>query len=85
MYNELSLFMAHAAGYRNLSKINSSSECGCFYCLKKFPPSEIKSWADKGETALCPYCGMDSVLGSASGFELSEDFLSAMKNRFFKH
>lgn len=85
MYDERSLFMAHAASFRNLPKIRLSSECGCFYCLKKFPPTEIKSWADQEETAICPYCGMDSVLGSASGFDLSEKFLSAMKTRFFNH
>ena len=83
MYNDFTLFLAHGASFCNRARVEASAECGCFYCLKKFPPSEIKSWADKGETPLCPYCGMDSVLGDRCGFELTDDFLAAMKKSFF--
>jgi len=85
MYDELTLFMAHRAAFRNRASIVLSETCGCFHCCKTFPPTEIKAWADKGETALCPYCGMDSILGDASGFTLNNTFLTAMKTRFFLH
>lgn len=85
MYDDMFLMMAHHAGFRNYMQIALSEECGCFHCLKKFPPYAIKIWADKGETALCPYCGMDSVLADRSGFPLTEEFLTAMKKRFFRN
>jgi hypothetical protein len=47
---------------------------------------EIKEWiteASGAESALCPLCGIDSVLGDASGYELTETFLSAMQRHWF--
>ncbi len=72
----------HAARHR--VEVQRSETCGCFHCLDVFAPSAIKSWIDTGQTALCPRCGMDSVLGSASGFEPTPAFLEAMKNRWFR-
>jgi len=35
-------------------------------------------------TALCPHCGIDSVIGSASGYPVSEpQFLKAMHDHWF--
>ena len=42
--------------------IEKSLWCGCFYCLNTFRPEEIEEWIDKSQTALCPKCGIDSVL-----------------------
>ena len=36
-------------------------DCSCFYCGKRFNPKEIKEWTDKGQTAICPHCGIDAV------------------------
>jgi len=33
---------------------------------------------------MCPRCGIDSVLGSASGFSLSRDFLNRMHHYWFE-
>ena len=44
--------------------------------------SEVEDYTDEGETALCPYCGVDSVIGDASGFQLSEGFLQSMHKRW---
>jgi hypothetical protein len=59
----------HAARHRN--EIERSEQCGCFYCLETFVPGEIQDWTDDGATAMCPRCGIDSVLGSASGFSFA--------------
>ena len=40
---------------------------GCFYCLAIFPASEITKWIDMTETAICPRCGVDSVLPGGRG------------------
>ncbi|WP_147533310.1 cytoplasmic protein [Bacillus marasmi] len=57
--------------------------CGCFYCLKIFNPSEITDWCDNENTALCPYCGIDSVIGESSGFTITEQFLKGMHKEWF--
>lgn len=62
------------------TQILASDICGCFYCCSLFLPAAIEEWVDEdddgiGATALCPYCGVDSVLGSASGYKLTPDYL----------
>ena len=52
------------------------------------PPREIDEWvgeegAGPGQTALCPYCGIDSVIGDSSGFPTTTEFLSKMKSYWF--
>ena len=53
---------AHIYCRTNRKILTKSSRCGCFYCLKIFEPKEIKDWCDNGTTAICPYCGIDSLL-----------------------
>jgi hypothetical protein len=52
-----------------------------------FPPTEITEWTDvwegAGHTALCPRCGIDSVIGSESGYPVTEACLRAMHARWF--
>jgi acetone carboxylase gamma subunit len=36
-----------------------------------------------GQTALCPECGIDSVIGDASGYPITEAFLGKMKTFWF--
>ena len=36
----------------------------CVYCMTEFKPSEVAEWIDdEHATALCPYCGVDAVVG----------------------
>jgi hypothetical protein len=78
---DLALAYKHSA--MNRVDVLRSASCACFHCLSTFAPSAIKHWIDTGQTAVCPSCGMDSVLGSASGFELDTGFLATMKGRWF--
>jgi hypothetical protein len=75
---------AHKNCSRHRNEIESSQRCACFYCLQSFPPSEIVDWTDDDATAMCPRCGIDSVIGSASGFSLSPGFLQRMHNHWFE-
>jgi hypothetical protein len=75
---------AHRHGIRNRAEIEGSELCGCFYCLRTFAPGEIERWLAVEETAICPYCQIDSVLGSASGFPITDDFLRRMRARWFE-
>jgi hypothetical protein len=74
---------AHRHSIRHREEIERSDTCGCFYCLELFPPATIAKWVDEGVTARCPRCGIDSVLGNASGYPLTEEFLRRMKAHWF--
>ncbi len=72
----------HSTNHRkNLIKDNV---CGCFHCLKIFAPMEITNWLNQGTgTALCPYCGIDSVIGESSGYPITKEFLEEMQKHWF--
>src|SRR6185295_5618125 len=79
---------AHKHSIRHHDEILASESCGCFYCSETFPPDGIKDWIDEpiegGRTALCPNCGIDSVIGSASGFTITTAFLNKMNEYWFQ-
>jgi hypothetical protein len=70
--------------HRNRQKLEKDTICGCFYCLTIFPPKEIDEWCDAGNTALCPYCGIDSIIGKSSGHPITVEFLQRMKKYWFR-
>ena len=77
---------AHLHSSAHHAEVRASERCGCFYCLAAFAPDEIDRWiteADGRRTALCPACGIDSVLGSASGFPVTPEFLGRMNACWF--
>ena len=62
---------AHKFSSNNKEALQNDKKCGCFYCLKIFDPKEINFWIkDNTETAVCPYCCIDSVIGESSGLQL---------------
>ena len=70
------------------NEISKSDFCGCFYCLVIFKSTEIVEWTDednpKGQTALCPLCGIDSVIGDKSNFPVTDkNFLNQMHSFYF--
>ena len=68
----------------NRAEVEDSELCGCFYCLSTFHPSEIKEWTDKNEdTAICPVCDIDSVIGDASGYPITPEFLKELHDYWF--
>ena len=70
----------HCGSHRE--EVVRSETCGCFYCLAIFKPVEVAEWVE-GVTALCPRCGIDTVLGSASGLPITREFLSRMQTYWF--
>lgn len=76
---------AHKFSMNNGVNLKNDKLCGCFYCLSIFSPSEIKEWIkDKQQTALCPYCGIDSIIGESSGYPVTKEFLTKMKEHWFR-
>ena len=69
-------------------EILKSEQAGCFYCIAIFYPDAINDWhgekcQEYEPLALCPECGIDSVLGSASGFPIKPSFLTVMRDFWF--
>ncbi len=71
----------HSSQHR--AEIQASGLCACFFCFRTFPAVEITSWIDASQTALCPRCGVDAVIGSASNHRLDDVFLRRMHTQFF--
>lgn len=80
----------------NHDEILRSVRCGCFSCRRSFLAHSVTEWvneedgssvwgedADGSSTAVCPYCGLDYVIGDASGFEISDRFLKRMNIYIF--
>ena len=84
------LELAHTFSNNHKQALSVEQRCGCFYCQSIFLSSEITDWiehdnpCDRLGTALCPHCGIDSVIGESSGFEITSDFLRAMNYRWFQ-
>src|SRR5207237_4858876 len=56
---------AHKHSTNHRDEIAASVVCGCFCCCRTFSPSQVEEWIDeiddRATTALCPFCGVDSV------------------------
>ena len=75
---------AHKFCSNHKKALLNDQKCGCFFCLKIFDPKEITDWIKDTEgTAICPYCGVDSVIGESSGFPVTKEFLSKMNEYWF--
>ena len=94
----ISFSEAIAHTYLNRAEVLASDRCGCFYCCKLAAkdsllwtdcndPDEEEPGAvrpDKGETAVCPVCSSASIIGSASGFEVTDELLRSMRQYWVK-
>lgn len=83
------LKLGHRFSSNHKPELENDRKCGCFYCLKIFDPAEIDEWifadnpCDKRGTAICPHCGIDSVIGESSGLPITEEFLREMNEEWF--
>ena len=82
-FTEQQLLDAHKHTMDNRHEIERSMECACFDCGEIYNASEVTEWTDNGNTALCPHCGMDCVLGDASWIARTSEFLNAMYRHWF--
>lgn len=54
--------MVGSVGFKNIESLKNAKWCMCYHCVKRFKFSEITEFTDKGETAICPKCNIDSVV-----------------------
>lgn len=81
--SESELKKAHKMSFRGRAIIEKSKLCGCFYCCRTFSPVAIKEWVDYKDTALCPHCGIDSVLPDIYSVD-DKEFLNQMYKYWFR-
>lgn len=70
----------------NRKKLLLCDQAVCVYCDEIFSPVEIKNWVDLnssniGQTALCPHCEVDSVIGFSG--ELDRDWVVQFRKHHF--
>ena len=84
MTNTPDYIAAHKFCTNHKGQLQQDKKCGCFYCHTIFNPQEIEEWIeDISGTAICPYCGIDSIIGESSGFPITEEFLKKMSVHWF--
>lgn len=94
-YSDRSLYEeACKHSYLNLNAIKQSEYAGCYYCLRYFitnvineddhcPASKIDGTQEP--TVFCPLCGIDTVIGDATGYDIKNiEFLRYMNFFAFK-
>ncbi|MDO5717030.1 MAG: cytoplasmic protein [Tissierellia bacterium] len=83
--NAMDAVKAHKYSFANKKALEKEKKCGCFYCGAVFSPEEIDEWVkDVPEwTAICPYCGIDSVIGESVGYPLTKEALEIMHKKWF--
>ena len=80
---------AHEFCHNHMKRLQRDRVCGCFFCLEIFHSSEITEWiiednaCDRFGTAICPDCGIDSVIGESSGYPITKNFLKMMQQHWF--
>jgi hypothetical protein len=77
------ILTAHKGCTNNRQALLEAGSGACFFCLEEFAADEIAEWVDRDSTALCPRCGIDSVL-SVSGQAADKDFLRRMREYWFE-
>ena len=93
MLDRADLESIHKYSDHHRDLLGRSERAGCFYCETVFDPGEIEDWIDgrqietgstkDGVTALCPRCGIDSVLPSAAPIPLNAEVLAEMRHYWF--
>lgn len=73
---------AHEVSFRSRERLQASRWVGCFYCVTIYSPKSIRKWADEEQTAICPVCGIDSVLPLTEE-QFNSDFLEQMHHHWF--
>ncbi len=77
----------HIAAHKRCSyhrdELATTNTCGCFYCLEIYDPALIREWIDTQQTALCPKCGIDSVIPESADLTVTVEFLQKMHDHWF--
>jgi hypothetical protein len=79
---------AHKRSSIHQQQLLSAEFCGCFHCCEIYSPTLIDEWVDEdeqgiGQTAMCPKCGIDSVIAVVEDSSEVGKFLRTMRQHWF--
>jgi len=52
----------HVQSIYHRRELDQALEVSCFYCLRVYPRKMITKYTDDEQTAICHYCGIDSII-----------------------
>lgn len=93
-YSDMILYeKASDHSYYNYDEVMNSQYAGCYHCKKYFSVTFINEeqhciattpHGTQEPTVFCPLCGIDAVIGDASGYPVSTtEFLKYMNDNAF--
>ena len=80
---EMQLERLHTYSSHNKKLVDVADKCYCFYCKSSMNSSEITAYADGGQTAECPKCGMKAILPDSIEEPVDEEIVSEMNEYWF--
>jgi hypothetical protein len=81
LYTKNALSVIHKHSFKNKIEVQYSRKCACFHCFLLYDASEVDTFLkenDGEETALCPVCITDTIIGDASGFNLTDELIDEL-------
>lgn len=87
-HSSATLEALHDLSGDNRDAIERAVACGCFHCLEVFDASAVVEWLPGSDeahaTAICPHCGIDSVIPARDGGAIDMDMLRSMRAYWFE-
>ncbi len=78
---KFSTYGVHEKSFGNFDAIQKSKKCGCYFCGRIFPESEVEDWTSD-ETAFCPYCFNASIVQDYN-VDITKKLLEKMNDEWF--
>lgn len=80
---ELETLLEHTKN--NDLEILQSHKCSCLLCRHTIDAREVQDWIsnEDGVSAICPECGMDALIGDASGLVFTKEELREINRKYF--
>ena len=82
--NVKELIKLHKCAIENRQELEKTDKCGCFYCKQIFYAGDVTEWTDDGNTAICPHCGVDSVICNKKDYVVTPEDLELLNKYYFK-
>ena len=86
VYDGIDLNACMHKGFKNRKSLEKAGVYGCYHCGEIFPyPKEIPEeyFVDDGQTLICPYCGIDSVIPPTTDIPFNKETLFVIGDRAF--
>lgn len=80
---ESKLEILHAYSSHNRDLIMSANKCYCFHCLKVVESRMVNEYIDDNQTALCPYCHVDTLIPDSIDQLIDDEAIEKMHKYWF--